>query len=235
MPEKSRFYWQTRNPYISSKEKELLISLLKVGIVESPLLEVGCGEGANLINLRSMGYKPVYCGVDFCLGKVKFASFQGSNNARFICGDAVSLPLKDRCFNVVLLRDLLHHVDNHREDVIREALRVCKESGYIFIIEGNGSKFTNRIFSSIISAEKGMRNSTKEKIERLLNLLQINKFYINMVEPFNLFRFFLHYRYGVSVLGKVRLVRMILDFVERVFAKVIPRDKWAYIIVEVRK
>lgn len=32
MPEKSRFYWQTRNPYISSKEKELLMPLLNVGL-----------------------------------------------------------------------------------------------------------------------------------------------------------------------------------------------------------
>lgn len=43
------------------------------------------------------------------------------------------------------------------------------------------------------------------------------------------------YRYGISVLGEIRLVRTILDFIEGVFAKIIPGDKWAYIIVEVRK
>lgn len=231
-PEIRRFYWQTQNPYIISKEQELLKSLEgSKGII----LEVGCGEGANLVNLRRMGVGLFYYGVDISFGKVHFASLQKGVDARFICGDAVRLPFKDGRFNTVLLRDLLHHVDNNREDVLKEIFRVCQKRGYIYIIEGNGAKLTSRVFSLVTPNEKGVRNSTQEKLVNLINGLQIDNFDITTKEPFSLFRFFLHYRYGIKSLGKLKCIRRILDLAEKIAERIICKSKWAYIVAIVRK
>src|SRR2546428_130738 len=51
----SHFDWQTRNPFISQTEAALLGSVV---VAEgAALLEVGCGEGANLLHLLSVGRK----------------------------------------------------------------------------------------------------------------------------------------------------------------------------------
>lgn len=53
--ETNRFLWQTGHPYVSLMEKKLLETV--EDMLGNLVLEVGCGEAANIINLNSMSGK----------------------------------------------------------------------------------------------------------------------------------------------------------------------------------
>src|SRR5262249_14849426 len=102
------FVWQTSAPYFADTERALLDGL-PVAAARS-FLEVGCGEGGNLVNL--LGPRPtaprLVVGCDLFWRKLSFARAHGVP-ARFVCGDALTLPFRDAVFDTVLCRDVLHH------------------------------------------------------------------------------------------------------------------------------
>ena len=103
--DEAKFVWQTTNPYLKQTEGELLSTVRPE--VADRLLEVGCGEGANLEHLHMVPARTV--GVDLSSAKVSWAQRRCSQ-ARFVCSDAASLPFRDGYFDVILCRDVLHHV-----------------------------------------------------------------------------------------------------------------------------
>jgi len=50
--------------------------------------------------------------------------------------DVTDLPFTDRCFDVVVLKDVLHHVAD-RDGVLSEAMRVLDRRGICAVIESN--------------------------------------------------------------------------------------------------
>src|SRR3954463_8681096 len=124
------FHWQTRDSYFAETEKRLLDG---VGLgPEDRLLEIGCGEGGNLHHLRDRG--KLRLGIDFSPAKAAFAAQHAGAHA--VCADATRLPLGDGSFDVILIRDLLHHVKD-RVGVLGEARRVLKSGGRLTLIEPN--------------------------------------------------------------------------------------------------
>lgn len=227
-PEVERFYWQTQNPYISSKEKELLRII--AGNEFQNGLEVGCGEAANIITLKSLGNKSKITGVDFSLKKIEFCLSHKIEDTSFICASGDGLPFKDDHFDLVFCRDLLHHTDNNYK-VLSEMVRVCKPGKKMIIIEGNGRKFTNLIFRILVPAESGMKYSTSDNIKDLMrrcsNVKVVSLFF---AEPSNIFRILLHYRFGIPQLSKIRIFVSLLNLVDLITKLFIPKWHWAYII-----
>ena len=81
-----RFEWLTAHPAIVSAERRLLSRL--EGITSATeILEVGCGEGANLVTLRALGVGAGYTGFDCFPAKVGFCRAYHPN-ARFLVADA---------------------------------------------------------------------------------------------------------------------------------------------------
>jgi len=220
-----RFQWQTKNPYILQKERELL------GIISTfsayNILEVGCGEAANLVNLRAMGIKARFFGVDFSCDKALFCNAQRLKDAFFMCADARTLPFRDRAFDIVFCRDLLHHVDDNRREVVAEMIRVSR--GKVIILEGNGDKFINFVFRLLSPQERGMKHSNIISMRKLLVSFKGEK-EIRAREPSNLFRFILHYDYGIPRLAYLKIVSVLLDGVSKLARIFTPPDKWAYIL-----
>jgi ubiquinone/menaquinone biosynthesis C-methylase UbiE len=85
--EAGRFLWQTRNKAIKRLESCLLGD---VSSYRGLVLEVGCGEGANIRNLLDGGAECEIIGLDLSLNRVEFA--RGASDAAFICGDALNMP-----------------------------------------------------------------------------------------------------------------------------------------------
>lgn len=163
--EKKRFLWQTQNPYVRAREEELLATLAMEEA--DTVLEVGCGEGANIHNLRALGCRTRFVGIDYSRDRAAFCCSQNRDNSLFLCGDALYLPFPDGLFDFVYCRDLLHHVNHARKKAISEMIRVCKRDAIIVIIESNGRKLTLILWALLSPSEKGMIDSTPEKIKRM--------------------------------------------------------------------
>ena len=224
------FEWQTQNPLIAPTERELLSGFPILG--EGPILEVGCGEGGNLANLLSgngrVGTEIV--GLDLFEPKVVFAS-RRVTQARFVCGDALSLPFRDHTFAAVLCRDLLHHVDQ-RGLALAELQRVCKPRGALWIFEPNGSNPLMRLLALMRPHERGiLRNSTVSLGELVAK--QFADFRIELRQPMPMYRLLLHYQLGAPRLGSWGPFQALMRLWDRTMARLLPEKWWAYIVIKV--
>jgi tRNA (uracil-5-)-methyltransferase TRM9 len=109
------------------------LSLIKV---EGKVLDVGCGNGRNLIPLAKSGLKCI--GIDFSKNMIKNAiALSERNNAEvdFVVADALYLPFKDKSFDNLISTATLHHIYPriNRIKALREMRRVCKGSIYVSV------------------------------------------------------------------------------------------------------
>lgn len=223
----ARFQWQTRGELIADAEAALIGHVqLEPG---DRLLEVGCGEGANLHHLRERGAHCV--GVDFALAKAQFAARE--TGALTACADATLLPFGDGSFDALLVRDLLHHVDD-RVAVLAEAERVLKPGGRITVIEPNGRNPIIAAQATAIRAERGMLASTGHRLLGELHRAGFVDVSLEHAQPMPIARVLLHYRMGAPSLGRFGIVRRALDSAERALAR-LPGGMWAYLIARGRK
>lgn len=78
------------------------------------ILEVGCGEGGNLVPFAQLGCKVT--GVDVAECRIKEAKEyfpEISKNATFVCCDFMKFPVPDsegNKFDIILLHDVIEHV-----------------------------------------------------------------------------------------------------------------------------
>lgn len=104
------------------------------------ILDIGCGNGALIINLAKKYPHAELTGIDYWDGKWVYSKEACENNARiegvadrttFIKASAVSLPFKDGYFDAAVSNFVFHEVDDARDkrEVLKEALRVVKKDG----------------------------------------------------------------------------------------------------------
>jgi SAM-dependent methyltransferase len=109
----------------------------------SSLLEIGCGNGKNLLyrsDLHSVG-------IDFVPNFVELCQKRGLS---VLQGHALSLPFLDETFENVISIAVFHHLSTQerRENAVNEMLRVLKKGGKGMIVcwayeqEYNGIKST---------------------------------------------------------------------------------------------
>lgn len=225
------FQWQTTNPLIAATERELL-----AGFPFPPrgaVLEVGCGEGGNLVNLGAVVRSDarLVVGMDLFERKVAFGQRQVAT-ARFVCGDALALPFKDESFDAVLCRDLLHHLED-RGPAIAELRRICKPGGDLWILEPNGRNLLMILLATIRPHERGLLRNSCDR----LGTLVADHFAAPRVEvrqPMPIYRLVLHQRFGLPRLGEHRVARSLMLGFERAIGAVLPRRWWGYILVKVK-
>jgi SAM-dependent methyltransferase len=225
------FAWQTANPYLVRTEGELLRGL-PIGTA-TRFLEVGCGEGGNLANLmrdeisrRHIG--PAIYGLDLFERKVVFASRQVPS-ARFVCGDALRLPFADQSVDLVLCRDVLHHVDD-ADQAVRELRRVIKPGGSVWIIEPNGRNPLIRILALVRPHERGLLRNSTQSLRRLVTA-HFPAAQIEVRQPMPIDRFILHYQFGFPGLGSLGAFTWLLDVWQAVARRIVPRAYWAYFVI----
>lgn len=126
-----------------------LVELLKLGGDEK-ILDVGCGNGDALIAIRNeYKHRGMLYGVDIAEGILEKA-IEANNKAgtaiKFFPGDARKLKFPDNCFDIVMLKHVLHNVSGYPK-AIQECHRVLKDGGKLAIVIN--SKKTRLIFKKL--------------------------------------------------------------------------------------
>lgn len=150
------------------------VDYLKPESAKDKVLDVGCGTGSSLLQLKKKGYKNLY-GIDVSLSSIKYANKKGLLKCTLY--DGSKIPFKSNLFEKVGCFTVLEHVDNP-EEIINEIIRVTKKGGKIIIASPNFLRCIG------LKAEhprvKGMKNSIK-------NLSSLSKKYItSRINPQNM-------------------------------------------------
>ena len=139
---------------------EEVVRTLKIEGSES-ILDVGCGDGKLLINLRiGAGHKGPLVGLDISEGIVNEAAKNAdSSNANifFRKADVQSLPFPDEHFDVVTACHMIYHVQDV-DKALKEMTRVLKPKGQ-FVLSANSVKSKIEVLRPL-----------KEKVAKKFNL-----------------------------------------------------------------
>ena len=223
-----QYRWTTSAPGIAESEDALLAPLLLD--LESPCLEVGCGEGNTLARLA----REQRCvGVDLFPRKLIFAASE-LPQVLFPAADAARLPFADASFASVFVRDLLHHVPQPLE-VVAELVRVLRPGGRICLLEPNGLNPRIRLQTQLVPAAVGARESGFAYIESLLREQPLEAVRLVADQPLALRRLLLHYKMGLPALGRPAPLRRALAGLERALGWLLPRSMWTYVVATARR
>lgn len=223
--DETRFDWQTKNPVLAAREADLTRHVqLRAG---QRLLEIGCGEGANLHHLRDSGV--LRFGVDFSGAKAAFA--RRATDAQTVTADATRLPFADRVFDALLIRDVLHHVPDV-DGVLREARRVLKPGGALTLVEPNRASPLILLQAAMIPAERGVLRSTAATLAATLARAGFRVTRRTHAQPFPVERILLHPSFGLPSLGERPLVARALAAADAVARRLLPERVWMYLVFE---
>lgn len=94
----------------------------------SKILEIGCGNGKNMLYRKDLNFK----GIDIC---EKFIEICQNKNLDVSLGNTLNLNFKDNTFDFTFSVAVIHHLDNKNDRIkaIQEHIRVTKPKGHIFI------------------------------------------------------------------------------------------------------
>jgi ubiquinone/menaquinone biosynthesis C-methylase UbiE len=102
------------------------------------LLELGCGTGVSLQDIKSVYGQPNLVGIDFTARFIEHARERarklGYSGATYIQGDARDTKMKDNEFDSTFCDKLLLHI-GPAETVVQEMARVTKRGGTVGAIE----------------------------------------------------------------------------------------------------
>jgi len=97
------------------------------------VLEIGCGEGGNLLPLSQMGCRVT--GVDMAESRINEAiQFFAENKAEgtFIASDIFLLKHLEATFDIIICHDVYEHLD-HKAIFLSNLLRYLKPDGIVFM------------------------------------------------------------------------------------------------------
>ncbi len=222
-PEVEHFRWTTGGAGFSETEDELLEPLCRA--VCSPCLEIGCGEGNNLSRLS----KHARCfGIDLFPKKLSFARKEVPG-VELAVSRAQGLPFADASFESVVIRDVLHHMDDPRA-VVEEAMRVLAPGGSFFLLEPNAKNPFVALQIWLVPAEAGAKKFSAAYVASLLEGLPLRDLAFDAAQALPLRRVVLHYQMGLPSLGRVGWIRGLLRLLERGMGALIPRRFWSYVV-----
>jgi SAM-dependent methyltransferase len=221
------FSWQTRCPYVSERERELVRAAFEP--LGERVVDLGCGEGATLAHL---GAPEGAVGVDLFEAKVRFAASR-LPRCRFLAASVEALPFDGASFDHVLVRDVLHHLDEP-ERLIAEAWRILAAGGRIDVLEPCVLNPLVAAHGLLVPAERGELRSTPHFVERTV----ARRFRVEGVRRYQalpLYRVAFHPTLGSPRLAGHALARRVVGAAERLAERLMPRAMFSYVHVRANK
>ncbi|HAC79753.1 MAG: class I SAM-dependent methyltransferase [Candidatus Binatia bacterium] len=230
--DETHFAWQTGATTFAARERSLLRDLLRESA--SPILEVGAGEGGNLFHLVEQypGGKNCF-GLDAFLPKLQFATTK-VEGALWTAADAGAQPFADNTFATVLIRDVLHHLEDPFA-TLEESLRVLRPGGTFVLMEPNAHNPLIRLQMALVKAERGAARSTEPWLREQLSRLPLEGVHLESAVPFPLDRVVFHPQFGWPALAGNNWLQKGLDGIETAVGKALGPARWSYWTVRATK
>ena len=209
--------WATTCPYVAEQERALVrAAFLPLG---ERVIDLGCGEGGTLYHLDA----PPSVGVDLFEAKTAFAREQQPEH-EWVTASALDLPFEDARFDHVIVRDLLHHLDEPAA-LIDEAHRVLSPGGRIDILEPCRNNPLVAAHALLLPHERGELRSTAHflarHLERRFSLERVSRH-----QPMPLHRVIFHPTFGMPALAAK--LGTLIGVIESA-AELLPQAMWSYI------
>lgn len=147
-------------------EIQKVSQLLNVPLSELKLLDVGCGTG-NYIN-KLEDYVGSITGLEYNDGMLSkcHEKFKNSKNVTIIKGSALDFPFKDEKFHVIIMNQVMHHLDGNNK-----LLNNPKEISF-----PNIKKSISQVYEHLVDGGKFLANIT-------FNSQQKSFWYVNHLIP----------------------------------------------------
>ena len=123
-PAEAALYARWRALGARGKADHVIALCARAGRRPSSTLEVGCGDGALLSELRRRGFGGRLCGVEITQAAVSIARQRAELDSIELY-DGVHLPSPDGAFELGILSHVLEHVPDPA-DLLREVARACE-------------------------------------------------------------------------------------------------------------
>lgn len=94
------------------------------------VVDLGCGGGLFAVPLAAAGARVV--GVDLARQALQAGARQGEQRFLPVAGDFLAPPVADACADLVLLADVLEHVDDHH-GLVAAAGALVRPGGHLFV------------------------------------------------------------------------------------------------------
>jgi ubiquinone/menaquinone biosynthesis C-methylase UbiE len=214
--------WQTTSPVVSDHERALVqAAFLPLG---ERVLDLGCGEGATLVHL---GAPAAAVGVDLFEPKLVLAR-QVLPGCRFVAASAEALPFDDESFDHVLVRDVIHHLEDPGP-ALREIRRVLAPGGRIDVLEPCRWNPLIAVHAITQPVERLELRSTVPFLTSLVaTIAEVTSVTRHQAMPVH--RLVFHPRFGTRA-AKSAALRTAVESAERLASAIVPRFAWAYIHV----
>jgi ubiquinone/menaquinone biosynthesis C-methylase UbiE len=135
----------------------------------SSILDVGCGTGILLQQLRQLGEGLNLHGMDIAPEMVKVARAKFGKSVELRQGSANSLPYDDNTFDYVTCATSFHHYPNP-DNSLREMFRVLKLGGKLVLLDPFTNGFLRKVICEILGTlfnEKGINLFTKGQMYQM--------------------------------------------------------------------
>ena len=99
------------------------------------VLDVGCGDGRHAVAAARDAGEVVGVDLDperLATAREDYDTYADGTPGTFLRGDALSLPVADDAFDVVVCSEVLEHIPDH-EAAIAELRRVCRPGGVLAV------------------------------------------------------------------------------------------------------
>lgn len=215
----------SRSDERQATDREDFREILRLVRPGARVLDVGCGEGATL---KHLGAPPGAVGVDLFEEKVRFARTHVPP-CTFVAASAYELPFEAGAFDHVLVRDVIHHLDQP-ERFVRECRRVLAAGGRIDVLEPCRNNPLVFAHGMLLPVERGELRSTMSHLTDLLSgtfeVVETQRF-----QALPISRIVFHPQMGRPDLAQVDVVRGLVDLVERAAERVLPAPMRMYMRV----
>jgi 2-polyprenyl-3-methyl-5-hydroxy-6-metoxy-1,4-benzoquinol methylase len=176
---------QSRRDALLRRKTDLMKSALDAERACLRGLDVGCGQGAYVARMRTLGFD--VSGIDASAGQVRLA-IRNLGDGSTVSGSVLAIPAADNAYDFVYIINVLHHlasVDEQRR-AFAEMLRVIRPGGLLFVHEINT---TNALFRFYMGYVFPSLNCIDEGIERWLLPRRLGEYTAAPVEGVAYFTF----------------------------------------------
>jgi len=136
------------------------------------ILEIGCGKAREISYLKKIiAGEEIAIGLDLNIYK-EWRTL--SHIINFTVANAHYLPFKSGMFNLVFLKDVLHHIPQNRLKLLKEAFRCVKDGGLLRVIEANRYNINSII---ILKNDRTHQHFTRRQLYKIMNLFSFDELY----------------------------------------------------------